>query len=306
MPKRRTRSREPWYPPPSTPRPVEGGIRARSQRGRIGATWWSRRFLDLLESLGLGGRLDRGKRYARQGQVLSLDVEGGEVTALVQGSRARPYRVRIGVTELNEAQWRQVEAALTERALFAATLLAGEMPRDIEDVFEACDLSLFPDKLAELRSTCSCPDGSNPCKHLAAVYYLLGEAFDEDPFLVLRWRGRDRQQLLDNLRALRGGGTEPVSAAREDPWAAIEDLARPAVAGAGGPYWEGEAEGDIATVPRPTQRSAAGGGGILRELDPLDRHVAGRSLVELLGPAYATLTATARERLLAEAGSEPR
>ena len=40
---------------------------------------------------------------------------------------------------------------------------------------------------------CSCPDSEVPCKHLAATFYLLAEAFDEDPFLILRWRGRDRE-----------------------------------------------------------------------------------------------------------------
>ena len=126
-----------WYPPPSRPRPVEGGLKARSRRGPIGETWWSRRFIDLLESFRLGGRLDRGRRYARAGQVLDLQVAAGLVSARVQGSRVRPYRVRLETPVLAAPDWKRVEQAMAGRAAFAARLLAGEMPHDIEETFAA-------------------------------------------------------------------------------------------------------------------------------------------------------------------------
>lgn len=293
------RGRQPppgWYPPPSRPRPVEGGLRARSQRGRIGETWWSRHFLELLESLGMGGRLDRGRRYARQGQVISLDVERGAVTASVQGSRARPYQVRIAVTKLDEAQWRRVEAALVERALFAAKLLSGEMPHEIEEAFAGCGLSLFPGSIRELRTSCSCPDRANPCKHVAAVYYLLGEAFDDDPFLIFRWRGRDRQQLLDNLRALRGGtSTDPATV--EDPWEEAEAVPTVDLGAVVDTFWQA---GDVASPLRPWLVGDAVADAVLRELDDLERTVTGEALVERVRPAYPALVAAARRRLLGE------
>ena len=132
-----------WYPP-SRPLAVTGGIRARSQRGSIGEQWWSRRFIDVLESFGMTGRLQRGRRYARAGQVLELDISPGYVTARVQGSRTAPYKVRIQVLPLTTGQWQRVEQALADQALFRAKLLAGEMPAEIEDVFAACGTPLFP------------------------------------------------------------------------------------------------------------------------------------------------------------------
>ena len=194
-----------WYPS-GRPRRVEGGLKARTARGAIGSSWWSRRFLEVLESLAIGGRLDRGRNYARRGQVISLDVASGAVQATVQGSRARPYRVSIGLPAFAEDVWNKAEIALSEQALPAALLLAGEVPPELEEIFAAAGAPLFPHTAGELDQRCSCPDGVVPCKHIAATFYLLAEAFDEDPFLILRWRGRERAELLDRLRQLRGGG----------------------------------------------------------------------------------------------------
>src|SRR6266545_4239439 len=177
------------WPPPSRPRRVEGGIKARSRRGQIGESWWSGRFVAILESLGIGPRLGRGRAYARAGQVLDLGVAAGTVSARVQGSRARPYRVSIGLARFGGAEWARVESALAARALYSAKLLAGEMPREIEEVFASCGLSLFPGRAQDLAMSCSCPDWAVPCKHIAATFYLLAEAFDADPFLILAWRG---------------------------------------------------------------------------------------------------------------------
>ena len=194
-----------WFPPPSHPRPVEGGLKARSTRGAIAQTWWSERFIEVLEDIGIGNRLQRGRSYARKGQVISMDVGPGSVTAQVQGSRTRPYRVRIGIAAFDKTEWAQAERALAGNAWYTATLLAGEMPEDIEDVFGALRLSLFPTTARELSLDCSCPDHAVPCKHLAATFYLLAEYFDEDPFAILAWRGREREDLLDNLQAARSG-----------------------------------------------------------------------------------------------------
>jgi uncharacterized Zn finger protein len=191
-----------WYPP-SKPRAVTGGLKARTARGEIGSTWWSRRFLDVLESLAMGGRLTRGKTYARKGQVISLEIAPGEVRSSVQGSRARPYQVVIAFPVLSQLVWAKAEIALAEEALPTAKLLAGEVPPELEDIFAGTGAPLFPAAADDLGQRCSCPDWGVPCKHLAATFYLLAEAFDEDPFLILRWRGRDREELLSRLRELR-------------------------------------------------------------------------------------------------------
>jgi uncharacterized Zn finger protein len=215
-----------WYPP-SRPRTVENGLKARSSRGGIGSSWWSRRFLDVLESFAMGNRLTRGRTYARKGQVVSLDVTAGEVRAIVQGSRVRPYRVTIGLVPFSELIWAKAEIALSEQALPSAKLLAGEVPPELEDIFKGAGAPLFPRAVNELDQRCTCPDGEVPCKHLAASFYLLAEAFDADPFLILRWRGRERETLLRRLRELRADGLagEPDEPAGTVPTAAGAALA---------------------------------------------------------------------------------
>ncbi|MER7419100.1 SWIM zinc finger family protein [Micromonospora peucetia] len=188
------------------PRRIDGGLRARSTRGAIGQSWWSRRFLEVLESFALGTRLTRGRSYARAGQVVRLDIAPGEVSAAVQGSRARPYEVSIALPPFPAALWARVETELAAQAFFSARLLAGDLPPELEELFAAVGAPLFPADVAELRQWCSCPDFAVPCKHLAATFYLLAEAFDADPFQLLHWRGRGRAELLDRLRVLRAAG----------------------------------------------------------------------------------------------------
>jgi uncharacterized Zn finger protein len=182
---------------------VKDGIKTRSERGEIGSTWWSKRWIKTLESFSMGTRLTRGRSYARQGQVVSIDVEPGIVKAKVQGSMPKPYNVKIRLKPLSDADWEKVTDAMAAQALFAAKLLAGEMPTNIEEAFHAVRLSLFPTALSDLETDCSCPDWANPCKHIAAVYYLLAERFDEDPFLIFKLRGRTKEQIIQTLRAKR-------------------------------------------------------------------------------------------------------
>jgi uncharacterized Zn finger protein len=149
------------------------------------------------------GRLSRGRSYARRGQVINIEVKPGQVDSRVQGSRRTPYKVNIRLQPLSDRQWNSVFDALAEQAIFAAQLLNGEMPPDVEQVFEAVKVPLFPARRGDLTTDCSCPDWANPCKHVAAVYYLLGERFDEDPFLLFELRGRSKEQIIAALRERR-------------------------------------------------------------------------------------------------------
>ncbi len=176
------------------------GIRARSQRGAFATSWWASRWIAALERLVDPGRLTRGRTYARQGQVVKLEVQPGAVDAMVQGSRPSPYRVTIRVAPLADPEWHRVADTLAERAIYGAKLLAGEMPDDIEEAFAAAGASLFPGVRTDMVASCSCPDYADLCKHSAAVCYLLGERFDEDPFLMFELRGRSREDILTELR----------------------------------------------------------------------------------------------------------
>jgi len=192
------------YFPPSKPRAAKGGIKAHSKRGAFGVSWWAKQWIAVLESFNIGARLSRGRSYARRGQVLSIAIDKGSVQAKVQGSRPKPYGVTIKVNTLSAANWKKLAKTLSHQAIFAAKLLAGEIPQDIEKAFKDAGLSLFPAKLKELNTDCSCPDWSNPCKHIAAVYYLLGEEFDRDPFLILKLRGMNREEMVGLLSAPSG------------------------------------------------------------------------------------------------------
>jgi uncharacterized Zn finger protein len=263
-----------WYAP-SRPIAVEGGIKARSKRGAIGETWWSQRFIAVLESFHLGTRLTRGKNYARRGQVIDLSVEPGAVTAQVQGSRARPYRVRLGLQPFGKADWSKVTDVLATDAWYAAKLLAGEMPPDIIDLFDTLGLSLFPARAADLPMDCSCPDWSVPCKHIAATFYLLAERFDEDPFEILAWRGRDREELLNAISAARTGGA--VSDRREVAEALIP------LTDCLDTFWT--------MPPLPSRESALGVpiDALLAEAPSTPLTVRGTGLTDALHPAYTVV-----------------
>jgi uncharacterized Zn finger protein len=224
-----------WYPKPPPKRPPpERGIKVK----KIGATWWGQRWIEALERLSAGysNRLARGRTYARAGRVHDLEVGSGTVTARVTGSRSTPYKVTLRLAPLGAAAWEKAIAAMGAQALFAAELLAGEMPRDIDEAFRAGGRSLFPAKEKDLQTACSCPDWANPCKHVAATHYVLGEAFDRDPFLLFELRGRGKDEVLAALRRLRGGverASGPARAGRAAAAGGGAGASRAAAAGAG-------------------------------------------------------------------------
>ncbi|MGH9663268.1 MAG: SWIM zinc finger family protein [Bryobacteraceae bacterium] len=228
------------YPPRARPRQAKGGIRAQSKRGSFGQSWWAKRWIAVLEGFQPGARLQRGRSYARSGQVLAIDVGKGTIRARVQGSRPKPYDVIIQVTPLPPGDWKRAAETVASQALFGAKLLAGEMPQEIESAFRAAGLSLFPERGNDLKTECTCPDFSNPCKHIAAVYYLLGEEFDRDPFLIFKMRGIGREEFLGLLGGAAGAAPfsdaqsgqflpEPLPCSRDAFWTTgslPEDLLR--------------------------------------------------------------------------------
>jgi uncharacterized Zn finger protein len=209
------------------------GRRPWQRRGRGADQWWARRWTDVLESFEVGRRLGRGRLYARQGQVLELDIGQGFVTAQVQGSRDAPYLVRMRFSMLSSTDWKKITKELAADPVLGPALASGQMPEGVEEVFEGLGLSLFPRANGDLKTACSCPDPANPCKHVAAVYYLLGEEIARDPYLLFRLRGLDRNDLVTALGGpLRGTPMPPPPrppapaqpAAREpDPEADEED-----------------------------------------------------------------------------------
>lgn len=205
-----------------------------SRKTEFASSWWAQRWIKVLERFGWSARLNRGRSYARLGNVLDIDVQPGLVRARVQGSRKQPYRVEIGLKPLSRGDWNKVVGLLRRKAIYAARLLSGEMPRDIEEIFKAAGVPLFPQSGQDLIMSCTCPDWASPCKHVAAAYYVLGSEFDRDPFLLFQLRGRSREQVMAALRGQRPErapranapriGSEPLEEHLSDFWEAGEEL----------------------------------------------------------------------------------
>jgi len=267
-------------------RKVEGGLKARSTRGAIGETWWSRRFIAVLESFALGTRLTRGRAYARKGQVISLDIAPGAVTSTVQGSRKKPYDVTVTLEPLGDKAWQAVETAIAAEAIYSARLLAGEMPPDLEQVFASAGAPLFPRAVGELAMQCSCPDHAVPCKHIAATFYLIAEAFDDDPFQILLWRGRTRTELLAHL-----GSADPLwqeNAQHPDHGTSVfADVHLPSLDELRDRFW-------VMPVPLPQRPPVLETAPdlLLRQLPTPGAALGGRSLVAKLRPLYEALSST--------------
>ena len=183
---------------PSHALPAAKGPGAR--RG-FGTTWWGKAWLDALEHQARldPNRLGRGKSYARRGSVREHTVEPGLVTASVQGSRLKPYEVTVRTNVFTDADWDAVADIVSAQVGRVAALLDGELPPEVVDDVRSAGLDLLP-TAGDIKLACTCPDHANPCKHAAAVCYLLADELDADPFTLLQLRGRGRSELLAALR----------------------------------------------------------------------------------------------------------
>lgn len=183
---------------PRIPLTVRGGIRAQSRRGGFARHWWGRHWLELLESFHLGARLGRGRGYAYAGQVIALSISAGRVTAQVQGGADRAYDGILACDPLDDAAHAHLVSSFRKRPLLLSRLLVRDLPHEVETLFAEAGTSLFPPDRYALKTHCTCRDWANPCKHLAAVFFLLIEAFDQDPLLLLSFRGIELDELLDS------------------------------------------------------------------------------------------------------------
>lgn len=275
----------------TTPIAVKNGLKAKSKRGCIGESWWSKRWVSVLESFDLGARLSRGKSYARKGQVISIDIKAGIVRAKVQGSFPRPYDVAIKLEPLSEGDWKRAVEVMASKAIFSARLLSGEMPQNIEEAFTDSGVSLFPESGEDLETECTCPDWSNPCKHIAAVYYLLAEEFDRDPFLIFRLRGKEKDEIIKELRALRSSISDEES---EGPVPApSQQTARRPLEDCLESFWlKGRALDSLEINPRRPDVENA----ILKRLGDSPISIGKSNLADLLKIAYSTAGKKALDR----------
>lgn len=195
------------------PLAVRGGIRAQYASSGYTRVWWSRRWVDMMEQFRLGARLGRGRSYAEAGQVSEMTIGEGEVHAVVQGVKKDPYISTIKFRVLSDQGKARVIKTLRKAPVLIARLLVNDLPPRIEQIVRRADCPLFPDGESDMISRCSCPDWANPCKHLAAVYYLLGEEISKNPMLLLKLRGISRSDIFRESSA--PVPVNKVAAARE-------------------------------------------------------------------------------------------
>ncbi len=294
------RSHYGWYKPAPKKPPPERGIRMK----KAGTTWWGQRWIEALENVlrGDSARLARGRTYARAGRAHDLVVKGGKVTARVTGSRATPYKIVIELTELSAPAWTQAIDGLAKKAQFSAELLAGQMPQTIDEAFVEAGVSLFPQQRADLKTSCSCPDWGDPCKHVAATHYVLGEALDRDPFLLFELRGKTKDQLLDALRAARGGAGETAAKKAGKSKATPEDVALDVPTVKLGKLKAGEYDRPRAPLPALCFGfdEPAAHGAVLRQLGAPTVWEEDASPAEVLAPLVRAAAEAARRLAMAE------
>jgi uncharacterized Zn finger protein len=170
-------------------------------------SWWGQRFIAALEKIMDSGRLSRGRSYARGGKVKSFEIKDGLITAKVRGSvnpyfgvyKEPLYTTTIEFKSISAANWSAAIAYIASKASLISRLMLNEIPDNIDDAFAKLDLHLLPHRKDDFKTKCSCPDWSNPCKHIAGVYYLIAAQLDEDPFLLFELRGLSRDALQKEL-----------------------------------------------------------------------------------------------------------
>ena len=265
------------------PRRPGAGPGLRAQRGRIARTWWSQRFTAALESGGDRGRLARGRTYARAGQVTELRPRGGAVTARVQGSRPRPYLVEIGVRRWSPTEVAATVAVAVENPLLLAPLFAGDVPPALVDLLGEVGVDLLPGD-GDITYDCSCPDDGEPCKHAAAVVYVLAEHLDAEPAATLTLRGVELGELLRRIQTAASGPSAPV-----------EDLSRHVAT-------FHRAQGDLPELGVPQR---VPGRTVADDLDDAVLGPGAAGLAEALRPHYAALVRRPRRETRRRAGDTP-
>lgn len=198
----------------------------------FGRTWWGRQWLAALDDIDESNRLPRGRRYANNGSVRSIELGDDSVQARVQGTRRTPYRVAVSLAPFSGRQQQTVLDAVAASPVLLSRLLNRQLPPHVLSLLEEKKIQLFPRRWGDIQASCSCPDFAMPCKHIAAVMYLIANEIDKNPFLVFSLRGLD---LAGALQARSGVAPQSLNAlpAVSDDWtetSVVTDFEPPAEA----------------------------------------------------------------------------
>ncbi|OJW72146.1 MAG: helicase SNF2 [Candidatus Amoebophilus sp. 36-38] len=156
---------------------------------KYGKTWWGAKWLETFNGIDNENRLPRGRSYANSGRAYDIEINENEATAKVQGSRPRPYKVSIKLNKFDETEQQIIHQAIINTPSILSALLTKKLPIQLLDKLNEHDIRLFPKNWSYVEAECSCPDWAVPCKHIAAVIYLIAAEIDKNPFLVFEIHG---------------------------------------------------------------------------------------------------------------------
>lgn len=298
--------RGPLKPPLLRPRKVRGGVKIPAGDVASPTAWAAQRWLRLLEVAAEGAKLVEGLEYARSGQAKRIGMAPGRIEGVIQGRSERPYATIIAIDMIPHETWDKVVETMAEGSLYAAKLLAAELPPNIEDAFAPMSLKLFPVEPSEVRHCCTCFDwraenGSEAtvpkegkwCKHVACLGYLLAQKLAQEAFTIFMLRGLEGQELLERLRQRRvvagaAMGLTPIYSQRVP---GLSDNDSPALEDSMERFWDAGPELheiDLPLTSPPVSHP------ILRRLGQSPFQQAAFPLVGLLASCYDTISERAR------------
>lgn len=298
-----------YRPSPLHPRRVRGGVRltkSEAEAGSFPESWAAQRWLRLMHGAAAPRAASEGLQYAAGGQTRSISIDPGRVRALVQGRQMRAYDTAFSVKTMSDAKWQSVVAAMVEQAVYAAKLLAGELPATVEDLFIPLGLRLFPEPGdGDVTASCTCLDfrtqPAHWCKHAACAAYLVADRLATDPFHIFTLRGLPREDLLERLRQHRVSASAPAGGALvySPHIPGVSDSpARPLEDSVGG-FWD--MPGDLALPDMPVEPPAVSHP-LLRRLGPSPFPSGKFPMIGLLATCYDVISERAVRQ---EIGDEP-
>ncbi len=187
---------------------------------QYGNTWWGQKWLEALSHIDYSNRLPRGKSYANTGKVKDITLQKHSIKAQIQGSAPRPYKVEISLLPFSALQKRDILDTISDNPFFLSKLLNRELPTALIEELQKVQVSLFPTRWGEVKGHCSCPDSAVPCKHMAAVIYMMANEIDKNPFIIFSLKD------LDLLPALQSVG-QTHTTSTQLPIRSVDDLFGP-------------------------------------------------------------------------------
>ena len=234
---------------------------------RIGRGPWARWLATAVVRDESSPRAERGRILARSGHVHTVVVDVGQITALVIGSGGNEYRVSLAAEPIAPRVWSAVVGSPRGRELFRSAAEGREQSLQLEHVMTVdWEEPLVPPSRS-VRTSCTCPDGdfAGRCKHVFALAYVVAAAIDDDPAIMLEWRGcapvDDEGPSAAPVRS-RPVGDRPAG----DPWA-------------------------VGTLPVLAPARPLPVGSVLKRLGDSGLVVDGIDLREALEPAYEAFAA---------------